>query len=286
MYADNAYIALYDDQRQAINFPYWVDLVDLDVPDPNLWEPMGSGQATGTTAYVLRTGKPALIDAKRHHELVASGEIKTLGVVGEGDWLGAPLVAEGRTLGVIVVQTYTADQLHTEADRDLLAFVGQHVGTALSRVRAIEETRQRNAELALVNEIGLALGKQLDFAAIIELVGERVRAIFAVESLFIALYDAETEPIRFPYDIDEGDALRSGRVPARTGDHLDRHPDGPPAPPRDDRGTGRRGRPARSVGPRRSRGSACRSAPASGSSASSASRASSPMPSARPMSGS
>ena len=178
MYAENCYIALYDEQRQAINYPYFVDPVDTDIPDPSVWDPIGTGQATGVTAYALRTGKPQLIDAAAHHELVARGEVETLGVVAEGSWLGAPLVAEGRTLGVIVVQSYTSDQLHTEADKDLLAFVGQHIGSALSRARAIEETRQRNAELALINEIGSALAKQLDFAAIIELVGERVRAIF------------------------------------------------------------------------------------------------------------
>ena len=204
MFADNAYIALYDDQRQTINFPYYVDSVDLDVPDPNAWEPIGSGQASGVTGYALRLGKPVLIDEAAHAALVAQGEFQKLGVVGNGDWLGAPLIAEGRTLGVIVVQTYTNDQLHTEADKDLLAFVGQHIGSALSRVRAIEETRQRNAELSLINEIGEALAKQLDFAAIIELVGERVRAIFTVDSLFIALYDAATNQIRWPYDIDEG----------------------------------------------------------------------------------
>ncbi|MEO6206396.1 MAG: hypothetical protein ABIP77_00415, partial [Candidatus Limnocylindrales bacterium] len=52
MYADNAYIALYDDQRDALNFPYYVDSVDLEVPDPKAWEPMGVGNARGMTAYV------------------------------------------------------------------------------------------------------------------------------------------------------------------------------------------------------------------------------------------
>ena len=84
--------------------------------------------------------------------------------------------AEGRTLGVLAVQGYTATETYTEADLDLLEFVGRHVGTALSRVRATDETRQRDAELALVNEIGDALASQLDFDAIIELVGERVNA--------------------------------------------------------------------------------------------------------------
>ena len=208
MYADNAYIALYDDQRQMINFPYYVDTVDTDIPDPNLWEPIGVGEAAGMTAYALRLGKPLLIDQGTYEDLVARGEIKTLGAVGLA-WLGAPLVADGRTLGVFAVQSYTADERYTEADRDLLAFVGQHIGTALSRVRAIEETRQRNAELALVNEIGLALGKQLEFAAITELVGERLRVLFDVRSLFIAMYDEATETISFPYEIEEGKRYRT-----------------------------------------------------------------------------
>src|SRR4029077_15145459 len=78
--------------------------------------------------------------------------------------------------------------------------------------RLLTETDQRNAELAVINDIGNALAKQLDFAAIIELVGERVRSIVAIESLFIALYDAETNLIRFPYDIDEGTRFHRGIV--------------------------------------------------------------------------
>ncbi len=83
--------------------------------------------------------------------------------------------------------------------------------------RLLTETDQRNAELAVINDIGNALAKQLDFAAIIELVGERVRAIFAVDSLFIALYDPETNLVRFPYDIDEGARFERGFIPLGPG---------------------------------------------------------------------
>ena len=217
MYAENAYIALYDEQRGAINFPYFVDSVDLDVPDPEAWEPFGVGNARGTTAYVLRPGRPAHIDRRAHEELVAAGEVELVGVVGDGDWLGAPLVADGRTLGVIAVQTYGAAQQYTDDDVELLTYVGQHIGSALSRARAIEETRQRNAELALVNEIGAALAKQLDFDAIIELVGERIRSIFDVHSIFIALQDPATGLVDFPYDLDEGERFHREPRPLGTG---------------------------------------------------------------------
>jgi hypothetical protein len=65
MHAENFYIALYDDRRKAMSFPYYVDSVDLDIPDPSLWEPFGVGNAKGVTAYVLRTGRPELINPRR-----------------------------------------------------------------------------------------------------------------------------------------------------------------------------------------------------------------------------
>jgi hypothetical protein len=39
MYAENFYIVLYDDERQQMNWPFFVDAVDTDVPDPHVWEP-------------------------------------------------------------------------------------------------------------------------------------------------------------------------------------------------------------------------------------------------------
>ena len=38
MYADNFYIALYDERRGLVNYPFYRDEVDLDVPHPAVWE--------------------------------------------------------------------------------------------------------------------------------------------------------------------------------------------------------------------------------------------------------
>src|SRR5262245_50858638 len=159
MYAENFYIALYDAERDSLNYPYNVDTVDPEIVDPNAWFHMGTTRlGRGTTAYVLRTGRPVRMTLALFRELERAGEVERVGTVGEqGGWIGAPLVADGRTLGAIVCQSYVAEHTYDDADLELLAFVGQHIGSALSRARAIEETRERNAELTLINEIGEAL---------------------------------------------------------------------------------------------------------------------------------
>ena len=86
MYADNFYIALYDEERRAINWPYYADEVDEDVPDPTVWEPMGTGEARGVTAYALRRGDHPVAGRRLSEPHRARGDRAHRGR-GE-DWLG------------------------------------------------------------------------------------------------------------------------------------------------------------------------------------------------------
>ena len=94
MDARNFFITLYDEERQMINWPYYVDEVDLDVPDPDAWDPIGTGEARGLTAYVLRTGEPLLATPAVYRNLLERGEVEDVGEAGV-DWLGVPLTSEG-----------------------------------------------------------------------------------------------------------------------------------------------------------------------------------------------
>ncbi|HET6871138.1 MAG TPA: GAF domain-containing protein [Solirubrobacteraceae bacterium] len=204
IYARNFFLALYDEERRLINWPYYVDEFDTDLPDPNRWEQFGGGSAEGTTAFVLRTGQPQRLTGKRLEELVARGEFVVIGEL-PADWLGVPLKSEdGRTVGVIVVQSYSADILYMDTDLELLTFVGQHVGAALSRARAIEETRQRNAELALINSVQDALAGELDLQAIYEAVGDRIRDVFDAQVVDIAIFNEASGLLHFPFAIERG----------------------------------------------------------------------------------
>ncbi len=203
MYADNFYIALYDEERQRLNWPFYVDELDTDWPDPHVWEPIGTGQARGITAYLLREGRPMLMTTADWRRLIARGEIDKIGEEAV-DWLGVPLSAEGRTVGALVVQSYQDERRHTEADKELLEFVGRHIASALERTRLIDETRQRNAELALINDVQRGLAMNLDMQAMYDLVGDRLQEIFDAQVVDIGVLDEAAGLIRFPYSIERG----------------------------------------------------------------------------------
>ncbi|HEY3578204.1 MAG TPA: GAF domain-containing protein [Gaiellaceae bacterium] len=216
MYARNFFIALYDEQRQLINWPYYIDEVDTDIPDPNRWEEFGAGDARGATAYLLRTGRPLHLTREQVQEFVQRGEFDLLGELPE-DSIGVPLKAEERTVGVLVVQSYTAGQGYSEQDKDLLAFVGQHVGAALARARAIEETRQRNAELAVINSVQEALAGELEMQAIYDVVGDKIQEIFDAQGTSIAIVDETTGFCSFPYLLERGERLWPEPQPLTSG---------------------------------------------------------------------
>src|SRR3954447_1313074 len=217
MDAKNLFIAIYDEERQRINFPYYVDEYD-ETPDPSAWFTFDDALGRGCAAYVLRTGEPQLINDDDMTRLVAAGELEAVGVVsGEGDWLGVPLKAGGRTIGVLTVQSYTKDVDYTERDRDQLAYVGQHIGAALERVRAVEETHQRTLELETVNDVTRALASQLDFDALVTLVGERMRETFQADIVYVALLDPLTDRVDFPYQVELGESIAGNSIPRGEG---------------------------------------------------------------------
>jgi PAS domain S-box-containing protein len=132
MPAENIFIALYDERRGIISYPYYQDQYDLP-PEPSRAE-------RGLTAMVIRTGESQLVNPARFDELVASGEVESVGTPSI-DWLGVPLKVKNRTFGMIAVQSYTEGVRFTEEHKDLLEFVSDQIAMAVERVRNEETIR-------------------------------------------------------------------------------------------------------------------------------------------------
>ncbi len=138
MPARNLYIALYDAEAGLLSFPYWVDEHDPP-PAPHRLE-------RGLTEYVLRTGQPLLATPEVHEDLGRRGEAELVGAPSL-DWIGVPLKAHDRTIGVLVAQTYTEGIRFGEREKNILQFVSTQVAMAIERKRAEEAVRTSEARL-------------------------------------------------------------------------------------------------------------------------------------------
>lgn len=140
LYARNFFVALLVENDTALDFPYAVDEYD----------PQSMFQRRklrhGLTEYVLRSGKPLMLDLESYERLLAAGEVAAIGTLAVG-WLAVPLVMNERVAGVLVVQSYTDGIGYTERDQELLMFVAQNIATALQRRQAQESLKVAYAEL-------------------------------------------------------------------------------------------------------------------------------------------
>jgi GAF domain-containing protein len=199
MYAENFFIALYDEQTDLITWPYYVDSAGDQAPAS-----MPLAQFKGGTAYVLRNGRMLHASRAQSEELYRLGELTPKGTECE-DWLGTPLKTGKKLLGILVVQSYDEGINYSKQDEEILTFVAQHIATALTRARAIEETRQRNLELAIINSVQEGLASKLDIQGIYELVGDKLYEIFKPDILNIAIYHPETNRTTYPFAIGLGE---------------------------------------------------------------------------------
>ena len=141
LFAQNFYIALFDDATSEVTFPYYVD-------ERQTTRPAARRGCRGLTEYVIRQRRPCLIDSDKAERLAAEGEIELADEsVRSHSWLGIPLFDGDVVRGVLAVQSYTSQVRYTLRDQDLLTFVSRHIDTALSRRTAAEAIHAANLKL-------------------------------------------------------------------------------------------------------------------------------------------
>lgn len=133
IYAENCYVAIFNEETQQLSFPYFVDQFD-PWPSPG---PMNRG----CTAYVYRTGKPFLLTQKMFDRLVEEKEVELVGT-NAPSWLGVPLQTPAGIIGVMVVQHYEKEDIYTEHDVQFMHSVGSHIAMAIERKNAQNELQE------------------------------------------------------------------------------------------------------------------------------------------------
>ena len=136
LYARNCYIALVDEENDCLTFPYSADDVDSSRP--------ARAHGRGVTEYVLRHRKPLLADMAEIDRLIAIGEVSHFGARSVC-WLGVPLISDGKAIGVLALQSYSAEHTYNARDQELLTFVSYHIANALQRKQTTSSLKQAYA---------------------------------------------------------------------------------------------------------------------------------------------
>ena len=114
-----------------------------------------------------------------------------------------------------MISLQNADREHAfgESDKQLLETLAGSLSVALENARLVHETRQRNAELALINSVQDAIAGELDTQAIYDAVGDRIREIFDAQVVGIRTLDEATGLMHYPYMLERGRAPGRGTAP-------------------------------------------------------------------------
>jgi len=123
---NNFYISLVDWSCNKIDFPYYIDSKDK--------KPNSRYFKNCLTEFVITNGKAVLINKDNNYDNFIKKN--NINVVGEKckNWLGIPLkLTNGKTIGMIGIQSYSSSNIFTQEDLKLLLLVSNQIATAIKR---------------------------------------------------------------------------------------------------------------------------------------------------------
>lgn len=126
IYARNFLIALYDEDSGMIEFPYHIDEFSATPPPAKL--------GRGLYEYVLKTGQPMFATSDTIAEKMRAGEVDEMNIPFV-NWVGIPLKKGDRSIGIMVIKSYSEEIIFSESEQDLLVFVAQQIAGALERLK-------------------------------------------------------------------------------------------------------------------------------------------------------
>ena len=120
-------------------------------------------------------------------------------------------------VGCLYVDIEGAHGRFEEAERGLLAMLAAQAAVALAHRGSATELQaqvaQRASELSVINSIQQGIAAKLDFLAIVDLVGDQLREVFASDILTIVWRDEAAGAVRFLYAYNKGQRIHHGPVP-------------------------------------------------------------------------
>jgi GAF domain-containing protein/CheY-like chemotaxis protein len=216
--APNLNISWYDEKTNLIRYLYVYEhgaRVKLSI-EPQTPRPGGIFE------QLTKTRKPVVLNTRADFE-----KLKVYVIPGTDQAkssIDVPIISSDRVLGDIGIENFESENAFGESEIRLLTTIAASLGTALENARLFDETQrlfkaeqQRVAELQLINSIQQGLAAELDFQAIVELVGDKLSEVFNTPNLNITWYDEKANLIHYLYIYEYGQRKVVDPQPPRPG---------------------------------------------------------------------
>ncbi len=170
---------------------------------------------------ILVETKDFLLINEKYEEIAirAQGTAITKGLAPKSA-IFVPMIVGDVVVGSVSLQNVEREHAFSESDVRLITTLTNSMSVALENARLFDETNrllretnQRASELDTVNRVSNALVAQLEFDALVKLVGDMMRETFNADIVYLAMHDRETNWIHFPYyhgDVSQSRAFGNG----------------------------------------------------------------------------
>ena len=126
------FIALYDSEKRTLTFSYYKDEKDKGQEDVVVKYDVSDS----LTGQVIIDRKPVLLNTEELLEKKSQNRL--IGAV-PLVWLGVPLIADDKAIGVLAVQSYTNPNQFDKKDIEILTAVSEQIALAIDRKRTEDE---------------------------------------------------------------------------------------------------------------------------------------------------
>lgn len=133
-------------------------------------------------------------------------------------WLGVPMIARDRIIGMLNVSSYTRDYVYSDEDADLLAMIAGQAAIAIDNAQLYQQSAKQARQLNTLHRITKTITSSLDQDRVPSLIMERVTELLDVEEGSLLLTDNTTGDLVFSYTTGPvGNQLLGMRIPRGVG---------------------------------------------------------------------
>lgn len=247
-YAENFFIALYEADKERIEFVYFVDEVDTELTVQKIGVLKQSDLRKTATGYLLQSSSRLIhMDRDEFEDLREKGVLSRHGS-DSSDWLGVQLKYKDELLGAMVIQSYDDSISYGKREEDILQFVSRQIALLIKSKLAEQELVKANKTLERrvvertesLNKINKAMRKEIverkksedikaalfritDLVSTTSSLGDFFSEVHAVisklmyaKNCYVALLSDDEKYVEFLYHVDQQD--KSPKRRALSGD--------------------------------------------------------------------